>query len=109
MRRKVTRAVELATLIETCPGLRLEEIYGTPYKTGQSEAKIQFVIDIEKIVTRMVDDIRALHGNHRAHRFQQWITGRQWRTFWISHRRTLAEDRDELIRRLQEGGFTEKK
>ena len=95
-RRKIFYMHRLQTLISTCPGMRLEPDFGTPYTTGQSHEKICLFLDLARILERNVTIITITHGIKRAERFIQWANGRRINSYWRTHRQQLYDDIDRL-------------
>lgn len=119
-RTLIERAQELATVIGTTPGLRLEpkrenqynadrkQVYGTPYKTGQKPGEIQFCIDLLTLLEVHIAVITHKHGKARAQRFREWAGGRQWNSFNWRHRVLLRFDREDFIEMLLRGRYVAK-
>lgn len=119
-RSLIERAQELATVIGTTPGVRLEplrathykaekkQVYGTPYTTGQKPGEIQFCIDLLTLMEVHVAFITQHHGARRAARFREWAGGRRWNSFNWRHRILLRIDREKFIEMLLRGKYVAK-
>lgn len=101
----IERAEEEREISVTAPGLRLEENFGTPYKTGQTASGLQLSIDILTAIEVHAAFITAKHNPARAQRFREWAKGRRWNSFWWAHRRALRVDREEFQAMLRRGGY----
>jgi hypothetical protein len=87
---------KLQSIIATAKGVRLEEMYGTPFNTGQSNEKIHMFLDISRLLEGCVQSIHARKGCKRAERFAEWAMGRRVSSYWSEHRKGLYADINEL-------------